>query len=184
MKTMSSAKRMTVTAVCIALSCVLPTAFHAVGLGTALSPIHIPALLCGLICGPVYGAVCGLVGPILSSLITSMPGAAMLPSMVPELITYGLAAGLLINLVRTGKTTADLYISLGAAMLLGRIVGGIAKALVFMGSGKAFTLALWVSGYFVATLPGIACHLILIPVLYYALMRAKLIPGRYEKAAA
>lgn len=183
MKTMSSAKQITVAAVCIALCCVLPMAFHAVGLGTALSPIHIPALLCGLVCGPVYGVLCGFVGPILASVITGMPGPAMLVSMVPELMAYGLAAGLLLRLVRTGKVMADLYISLGAAMVLGRIVGGIAKALVFMGGGQAFSLSIWVTSYFVSTLPGIVCHLILIPVLYLTLAKAKLIPGRYGKAA-
>lgn len=184
MTKISSVKRITVTAVCVALCCVLPMAFHAVGLGTTFSPIHIPSLLCGLICGPVYGALCGFVGPLLASVITGMPGPAVLPSMVPELMAYGLVAGLLMRFVRTGKTTADLYISLGAAMVLGRVVGGAAKALVYMGNGEAFTLAVWVSGYFVATLPGIVCHLILIPVLYYTLVRAKLIPGRYGKAVA
>lgn len=183
MNKMSSVKKLTVTAVCVALCCVLPVAFHAVGLGTALSPMHIPALLCGALCGPVYGLLCGFAGPLLSSLINGMPGPAMLPSMVPEIMAYGLVTGLVLKLVRTKKTSADLYIALGVAMIAGRVVGGIAKALVFMGSGQAFTLAIWVSSYFVATIPGIVCHLIVIPVLYWALVKAKLIPSRYEKAA-
>lgn len=184
MNKMSSVKQLTLTAVCIALCCVLPVAFHAVGLGTALSPMHIPALLCGVICGPVYGLICGFAGPLLSSVINGMPGPAMLPSMVPEIMAYGLVTGLMLKLVRTKNTTADLYIALGVAMVAGRVVGGIAKALVFMGSGEAFTLSVWVSSYFVATLPGIVCHLVLIPVLYWALVKAKLIPSRYEKVAA
>lgn len=184
MNKMSSVKQLTLTAVCIALCCVLPIAFHAVGLGTALSPMHIPALLCGVICGPVYGLICGFAGPLLSSVINGMPGPAMLPSMVPEIMAYGLVTGLMLKLVRTKNTTADLYMALGVAMIAGRVVGGIAKALVFMGSGEAFTLSIWVSSYFVATLPGIVCHLVLIPVLYWALVKAKLIPGRYEKVSA
>ena len=184
MNKMSSVKKLTVTAVCIALCCVLPVAFHAVGLGTALSPMHIPALLCGVLCGPVYGLLCGFAGPLLSSVINGMPGPAMLPSMVPEIMAYGLVTGLMLKLVRTKNTTADLYIALGTAMIAGRVVGGIAKALVFMGTGESFTLAVWVSSYFVATLPGIVCHLILIPVLYWALVKAKLIPSRYEKVSA
>ena len=183
MNQLTPAKRTTVTAVCVALCCVLPAAFHAVGLGTVFSPIHIPVLLCGILCGPLYGALCGILGPVLASLITGMPGPVQLLSMVPELMTYGLAAGVLMGRVRTGKVTADLYISLGAAMVLGRIVGGAAKALVYMGQGEAFTLALWASGYFVTSLPGIVCHLVLIPALYYTLVRAKLIPHRYGKAA-
>ena len=183
MNKMSAVKKICVTAICIALCCVLPTAFHSVGLGTAFSPIHIPALLCGIVCGPWYGLACGFVGPILSSLITSMPGPAMLPSMVPELIAYGLITGLMMQLVHTKKLYADPYISLATAMVLGRVVGGIAKALVYMGSGEAFSLAIWASSYFVSTLPGIVCHLILIPVLYFALTKARLIPARYPKGA-
>lgn len=179
MTQMSSVKKICVTAVCMALCCVLPTLFHSVGLGTALSPIHIPVLLCGAVSGGSFGLLCGLAGPLLSSVITGMPGAALLPSMVPELMTYGLIAGLVMRHVRTGKLYADLYITLGAAMLAGRMVGGIAKALFYMGSGEAFTLSLWISGYFVATLPGIVCHLILIPVLMVMLMKARVIPRRY-----
>lgn len=176
---MSNVKKICVTAVCMALCCILPTLFHSVGLGTALSPLHIPALLCGIVCGGGYGLVCGLVGPIISSMLTGMPGAPMLATMVPELMAYGLAAGLMMRFVRTGKLYADLYLSLGAAMILGRVVGGVAKMLFYMGSGESFTLAIWISSYFVATLPAIVVHLILIPVLVAMLMKARVIPNRY-----
>ena len=180
MQRTSSVKKICITAVCIALCCVLPALFHSVGLGTAFSPLHIPALLCGIVCGGGYGLLCGALGPILSSLITGMPGAAMLPSMVPELMTYGLVTGLMMKLVRTRKSYADLYISLITAMVAGRIVGGIAKALFFMG-GETYSLAIWASSYFVSTFPGIIAHLILIPILVSALTRAKVIPARYPK---
>ena len=179
MISMSSAKKLCISAVCVALCCVLPMLFHSVGLGTALSPLHIPALLCGSVCGGLLGLLCGLLGPILSCLITGMPGAAMLPTMIPELMAYGLVSGLMMRYVRTGRAYADLYISLGTAMVAGRIVGGIAKVLFYMGSGKTFTFALWISSYFAATVPGMICHLILIPVLVAALTRARLIPTRY-----
>lgn len=178
---MTSIKKICVTAIMIALCCILPTMFHMAGLGTAFSPMHIPVLLCGLICGGWYGLGCGILGPILSSLLTGMPGATMLISMVPELIVYGAVTGLMMRVVRTGKLTGDLYVSLIAAMLAGRLVGGVAKALFYMGSGEAFTLAVWASSYFVSSLPGIICHLILIPLLVMALYRAKLIPARYGR---
>ena len=181
MNKLSSVKRISISAVCVALCCVLPMAFHSVGLGGALSPMHIPVLLCGMVCGGLFGTICGILGPILSSVITSMPGAAMLPTMVPELIAYGLVTGLMMRYLRTGKNTADLYISLGVAMLVGRIVGGIAKVLFFLGSGEGYTFALWISSYFVSALPGIICHLILVPVLVLTLTKAKLIPSRYPK---
>lgn len=176
---MSNIKKVCITAICLALCCVLPTAFHSLGLGTAFSPIHIPVLLCGMVCGGGFGAICGALGPILSSLVTGMPGATMLVSMVPELIAYGLVSGLLMQFVRTGKLIPDLYISLGTAMVLGRVVGGIAKALFYMGTGEAFSLSIWVSSYFVSALPGIICHLILIPILVVTLEKARLIPKRY-----
>ena len=37
----------------------------------------------------------------------------------------------------------------------------------------------WVTGSFVTSLPGIIVHLVLIPSIVYALMKAKLIPARY-----
>ena len=174
----SYVKRTSLTAMFIAFCVILPMAFHAVGLGSTFAPMHIPVLMCGLISGGAYGLICGMVGPLLSSVITGMPGAAMLPSMVPELMAYGLVAGLLMKRVRTGKLYADLYISLGAAMLIGRVVAGIAKMLLFMG-GEGYSLGLWISAHFVTAAPGIVCHLVVIPILISTLMRAKLIPKRY-----
>jgi len=174
----TSVKKSVLTAVFIAMCVVLPMAFHAVGLGSTFAPMHIPVLMCGLVCGGGYGLLCGLVGPLLSSVLTGMPGAAILPSMVPELMTYGLFTGVLMKHVRTGKLYADLYISLVTAMLVGRVVAGIAKAL-FLTGGEGYSLALWISGHFVTSAPGILCHLLVIPVLVSALMRAKLLPKRY-----
>lgn len=179
MHQMSAVKKLCITAVCIAFCSVLPSAFHAIGLGSAFSPIHIPVLLCGIVCGGSYGSLCGVIGPILSSVLTGMPGAAMLISMIPELVVYGLTAGLGMKLLRTGNTYADVYISLAAAMLLGRVAGGIAKSMLYMGTGDAFSLSIWTSSYFVSTLPGIICHLILIPVLLITLMKSRVIPKRY-----
>ena len=85
---MSSIKKICLCAICTALCYVLPLAFHPLVMGTALSPMHIPVLLCGLLCGWPYGAFCGVVGPLLSSLLSGMPPAAMLLYMIPELCVY------------------------------------------------------------------------------------------------
>ena len=180
MQKMSAVKKSIITAVCIALCVVLPQAFHAVpNAGAIYLPMHIPVLLCGLICGWSYGLLCGLAGPALSALLTGMPPAAVLPGMLVECGVYGLAAGLLMQLLRTKHLYADLYISLAAAMLLGRVVSGIAKALIF--SAGSYSMASWVAGSFVTALPGIAIQLALLPSIVYALMRARLIPQRYPK---
>lgn len=180
MQKMSAVKKSIITAVCIALCVVLPQAFHAVpNAGAIYLPMHIPVLLCGLICGWSYGLLCGLAGPALSALLTGMPPAAVLPGMLVECGVYGLAAGLLMQLLRTKHLYADLYISLAAAMLLGRVASGIAKALIF--SAGSYSMASWVAGSFVTALPGIVIQLALLPSIVYALMRARLIPQRYPK---
>ena len=179
MQKMTSVKRICICAACIALCVVLPMAFHAFpNGGSVFLPMHIPVLLCGMICGWPFGLVCGLMGPALSSLLTGMPPAAMLAPMMIECGVYGAASGLLLHFVRTGKTYPDLCISLVAAMLLGRVVAGIAKALIFT---PGLSLAAWATASFVTGLPGIAIQLFLIPILIHTLSRARLIPERYPK---
>jgi hypothetical protein len=180
---MTNMKRLCICAICIALCYVLPVAFHGIGLGSILSPMHIPVLLCGLVCGGGYGAVCGVVGPVLSSLLSGMPPVTALFSMIPELVFYGLVGGILMARVRTGKLLGDVYISLAGAMLFGRIAGGIAKAIfvTVMATGDAFTISMWVSSYFVSAVPGIVAHLVLIPILVMTLVKARVIPAWYRK---
>ena len=145
--------------------------------GSIYCPMHIPVLLCGLICGWQYGLLCGIAGPLVSALITGMPPAAVLPGMLVECAAYGALTGLMMQLVHTKKVYPDLYISLLVAMLGGRIISGIAKALIF--SAGSYSMTAWVTGSFVTSLPGIIVHLVLIPSIVYALMKAKLIPARY-----
>lgn len=177
----SPVKKVTLTAVCIALCYVLPIAFHAFGLGNAFSPMHIPVLLCGLICGGGCGVICGIAGPVLSSVLSGMPPATALVSMLPELIVYGLVSGLAMKHIRTGKLHYDLYLSLIPAMLLGRVAGGIARAVfvALMATGEAFNLTIWISSYFVGTFGGIVAQLIVLPIMVATLMKASLIPNRY-----
>lgn len=180
MRKLSYVKKSIITAACIALCVVLPMAFHAIpNGGSILSPMHIPALLCGLLCGWPFGLLCGLAGPALSSLLTQMPSLAYLPSMMVELGAFGLAAGVMMKIVRTGRLCADLYISLGVAMLAGRVLAGLSRALIFAAGN--YSVAAWVTSYFITAWPGIVLHLILIPAIVYALEKARLIPVRYPK---
>lgn len=173
---MSIVKRMVTTAICAAMCVVLPLAFHAIpNAGAIMLPMHIPVLLCGLVCGWQYGFVCGLIGPLLSS-FTGMPSMAVLPGMMVECAVYGLVTGILMRLVRTGKPTADLYISMVSAMFLGRLLSGFAKSLVFTPGTAPFA---WVTTSLVTGIPGIIVQLVVMPVLVLALTRAGLIPRRY-----
>ena len=175
----SYVKKMVFAAVCIALCVVLPIAFHAIpNAGTVFLPMHIPVLLCGLACGWPFGLVTGLLGPLLSSVITGMPPAAMLPSMMVECCVYGLTTGLVMKYVRTGKLLPDLYISMIAAMILGRAISGIAKSLIFSPGTAPFA---WVTTSLVTGIPGIVLQLVLMPLVILALTKARLLPIRYPK---
>ena len=171
-------KKLVFTAVCAALCLVLPMAFHSIpNAGQVILPMHIPVLLCGLVCGWPNGLLCGLIGPLLSSVITGMPPAAMLPSMMVECAAYGMVSGLGMKYVRTGKSVTDLYISMIAAMVLGRVVAGFAKAWIFTPGVAPFA---WVTTSLVTGIPGIVIQLVLMPLVVTALTRARLIPARYK----
>lgn len=177
----SHIKRMTLSALCIALCVVVPMAFHVIpNAGTVMLPMHIPVLLCGLVCGWQYGLLCGILGPLVSSVLTGMPPAAMLPGMMVECGMYGCVGGLMMEYIHTGSLYADLYISLPVAMLMGRVISGIVKALILT-PGLSFTA--WVTASFVTAFPGIMIQLIFLPTLIVALTRARLIPGRYYSRA-
>ena len=179
MKTRSSIRNMTMAAVCVALCVVLPIAFHSIpDAGSVFLPMHIPVLICGMICGWPYGLLCGLMGPLVSSALTGMPPIAFLPAMMVECGTYGLVSGLMLKYVHTQRTYADLYIALVTAMIAGRIVSGIAKALIFT---PGLALSAWVTASFVTALPGILIQLIFLPSVVCTLMKARVIPQRYAK---
>ena len=175
---MSPAKKLVLAAACVALCVVLPMVFHSFPNGGSIFlPMHIPALLCGLICSWPYGFICGLLGTTLSSLLTGMPPAAVLPAMAIECATYGVVCGIMMKIVHTKKPYVDLYISMIAAMLLGRVVAGLAKAWFLAPGTPAFA---WVTTSLVTGIPGICLQLVLVPLVIYALTRARLLPERYE----
>ena len=179
MRTRNSIKNMTMAAVCVALCVVLPIAFHSIpDAGSVFLPMHIPVLICGMICGWPYGFLCGLVGPLLSSALTGMPPIAFLPAMMVECAAYGMVSGLMLKYVHTKSTYADLYIALVTAMLAGRVVSGIAKALIFT---PGLAMSAWITASFVTALPGILIQLVFLPGVVFTLMKAKVIPLRYAK---
>ena len=132
-------------------------------IGNMLLPMHIPVFLCGLICGWQYGGIVGFVLPLLRSLMFGMP--VIFPNaagMAVELAVYGLAAGLIYSLVRR-QNVLSVYIAMIPAMILGRIVWGIAQV-IFLGiSGGAFTWKLFFAGAIFNAVPGIILQLLLVP---------------------
>lgn len=180
---LSEVKRAVLTAASIALCVVLPLAFHAIpNAGNIFLPMHIPVLLCGLLCGWQYGLFCGVTGPLLSSVLTAMPPAAVLPGMVTELAVFGVVTGFMMKIIHTKRLFADLYISLITAVLLGKVISGVAKAFIF--AAGEYSMTAWVSASFVTAWPGLLLQLALVPAVVAALEKAKLIPTRYPNGGS
>ena len=167
-------RKLTYSALFLALAMVLPFLTGQIPqIGSALSPMHIPALLCGFLCGWPWGLAVGLISPLLRSVIFGMP--AMFPGAVAmsfELATYGAVSGLLYKILPRRKSSV--YITIVVAMLLGRAVWGIARLILAGLSGQSFTWALFLAGAFTNAFPGIILHLVLVPLLVIVLEKAGL----------
>ena len=166
-------KRLVLSGMFLALCMVLPFLTGQIPkIGSALSQMHIPVLICGFACGGVYGAAVGFIAPFLRNLMFGMPPILTAVAMAVEMAVYGLVAGLLYKKLQ--KTVLNLYLSLAAAMLLGRIAWGITRFVIAGLAGTEFSFAMFLSGAFVQAVPGIICHIVLVPLVVLALKKAKL----------
>ncbi len=167
-------RRLTVSAVCLALAMVLPFLVGQLpAIAQSLSPMHIPVLLCGFLCGWPWGLAVGLIAPLMRSVLFGMP--AMYPNaaaMALELAAYGFLSGLLY--ARLPKKTGYIYVTLFLAMLGGRLVWGCARYGMAGLDGSAFTFSTFLAGAVTNAVPGIVLHIVLIPLLVMALKRAGL----------
>ncbi len=172
-----SIRHLVYAALCLAIALVLPFLTGGIPqIGGMLCPMHLPVLLCGLLCGPYWGAAVGLVCPLLRHMLFSMPPLLTAITMTAELAAYGFFAGLfwrILTKLLPGHKMGVLYGALLSSMLVGRLVWGVASALLMLAGRTTFSLqAFWVSG-FVSAWPGILLQLILIPAICRALMRQK-----------
>ena len=167
-----SIQKLVLSAVCLALCMVLPFLTGQIPeIGNMLCPMHIPVLLCGFICGPAWAAVVGAVAPLLRFTLFGMP--PLFPTgvaMCVELSVYGAVSGLLYRLLP--RKAINVYVSLAAAMLLGRIVWGVVRLAIAGVTDATFTWAAFMAGAFTQAVPGILLHLLLIPLIVLALERA------------
>lgn len=167
-------RRLAYSALFLALALVLPFLTGQIPtIGKALSPMHIPVMLCGFLCGPLWGAAVGAVAPLLRSVLFGMP--AMFPggvAMTFELATYGVLSGWLYRLLP--RKPWSIYVSLLAAMLGGRLVWGAARFALAGLSGSEFPFSAFLAGAVTGAIPGIVLHIVLIPLLVMGLEQAKL----------
>ncbi len=175
-------QKLTYSALFLALAMVLPFITGQIPeIGSMLSPMHIPALLCGFLCGWPWGMAVGFIAPLLRSVVFGMP--AMFPQAVAmafELAVYGAVSGLLWQVLPRKNLT--IYITLIVAMLAGRVVWGLVRLVLAGLSGSSFTWALFLAGAFTNAVPGIILHIVLVPVLVMVMDRAGLTLNRPKKA--
>lgn len=147
-------------------------------IGAMISPMHIPVFLAGFVCGAPTALVVGFIAPLLRCFIFGMPPFLTAIAMSFELAAYGLVSGIMYRVVfKSKKNIATIYVSLITAMLLGRVVWGVARVVIsgIGASADPFTWAAFISGAFTTAIPAIIIHLILIPAIVFALQKAKLI---------
>lgn len=167
-------RRLTAAAVCLALCLVLPFLTGQIPqIGSALCPMHIPVLLAGFVCGPWWAAAVGIVAPLLRHVLFGMPPILTALAMSFELAAYGLISGLMYG--KLEKKPRNVYLSLIVAMVLGRVIWGIATVIITGAAGGTFTWAAFASGAVLNAIPGILVQIILIPVIVIALRKANVI---------
>ena len=175
--TNKSVLKLVYAAVCLALAMVLPLLIGQIPqIGQALSPMHIPVLLCGFLCGWPYGLAVGFIAPLLRGAIFGMP--ALMPngiSMAFELATYGCLTGILYRCLP--KKIPSIYVALIIAMIGGRIVWGIARYVLAGLTATEFPMSAFIAGALTNAIPGIILHIILVPAIVIALRKANLVPN-------
>lgn len=157
-------RNITFSALFLALALLLPFLTGQIPqIGALLSPMHIPAFLCGYVCGPIWGLVVGAASPLVRYLLFQMPPIMTAVPMAVELAAYGLISGLLYRIFP--KKPLWLYFSLGLSMVGGRIVYSVFKMVLLGLQGEAFTPWLVLAETVTGTWAGIIVHFIVIPPL-------------------
>ena len=168
-------KKIVYSAVFLSLAMVLPFFTGQMQIfGKSLSLMHVPVFLCGMVCGGGWGMAVGFIAPTLRSLVFGMP--PLYPNAVVmsfELCAYGAVSGFLYGLLY--KKKGGVFISLIAAMLIGRLVWGLASLILWSFAGKTFTFYLFVKGAFIDAFVGIILHLLIVPAIVKALEKANLL---------
>ena len=166
--------KMILAALFLALAYVMPFLTGQIPeVGSMLCPMHLPVLLCGFICGPIWGLIVGFVAPLLRSLALGAP--TLFPKavcMALELAAYGAITGVMHKLLPRKKPY--IYCSLLSAMIVGRLIWGLAM-FIFLGiSGGSFTLSAFVAGAITNAVPGIIIQIVLVPILVMRLDNPKI----------
>ena len=169
MKTRNEIKKLTLSAMFLALAFVMPFLTGQIPqIGSMLCPMHIPVLLCGFFCGAPWGLAVGFAAPLLRSFTLGMP--PMFPTafcMAFELASYGFVAGWLHK--KLPKKKINVYVSLLCAMVIGRLVWGVVMFACMGLNVEAFGWSASLAAAVLNAVPGIVLQLVLVPVVVITL---------------
>ncbi len=166
----TTTKKMVLAAFFLALGLVLPFLTGQIPqIGRMLLPMHIPVILCGFICGPFWGLTVGAICPIFRSLLFTTPLMADAIPMAFELASYGLISGVVYKILP--KKIPFIYLSLITAMVGGRVVWGMVRLIMTVGTENTFPMSAFISGAVTTAIPGIVVQLVLIPILVMAIQK-------------
>lgn len=170
----TSVKKLAFSGLFLGIALVLPFLTGQIpAIGSALSPMHIPVLLCGFICGWQWGAAVGLAAPLFRMVLFGMPPLWTAIAMSFELAAYGLATGILYK--HLPKEIPFVYVNLIISMIFGRLVWGAVKFVIAGFQKTEFPFSAFWAGAVANAVPGIICHIIVVPIIVIALQKAKLI---------
>ena len=173
MKKQNNILKLVLAAMFLALAYVMPFLTGQIPeIGSMLCPMHIPVLLCGFVCGWPWGLLVGFIAPLLRSLTLGMP--PLFPKaicMAFELAAYGAMAGIMHKILP--KKKISIYGSLLTAMIVGRIVFGVAMFTCMNIKGGAYTLTAFITGTVLEAIPGIVLQIVLIPILVMLIENTK-----------
>ena len=163
-------RKLTYSALYLAIALVLPFLTGQIPeIGSMLCPMHIPALLCGFVCGWPWGLAVGFISPLLRAVMFGMP--TLFPTGV-AMAAYGAVSGILYRIFP--RRNWSVYVTLIAAMIVGRLVWGGVQFMMAGLQHTVFDRSLFLAGAVTNALPGILVQIILIPILVITMEKAKL----------
>ena len=165
MKKRNHANSIVLSALFLAISYILPFVTGQIpNIGAVLCPMHVPVILCGFICGWPWGLAVGFTAPLLRSLTLQLP--PVYPTAICmsfELAAYGVSSALIYRFLP--KKKVYIYVSLILAMIIGRLIWGIATFLCLGADVSTFGFSAFWAGAVVNAIPGIVLQILVIPIL-------------------
>ncbi len=155
-------RKITLTALFVAIGIVLPQAFHLLGgpaLGQILLPMHLPVFIGAMLLGPVSGIIIAIAS-IATGVMLGMPTLLIASYMVFELVVYGVVSGYLFYKLKLNVITS--YI---VAKILGMITAIIVIQLYLFLFEVSFPPTFGSIIMFSVGIPGIIAQLLIIPII-------------------